>query len=67
MVIAMNELMNRIKNLKEFTVTMEIPEDFSFRGVIPYDMTISKNIATITLVAVDEKEANEKVYEYFFK
>ena len=59
--------MSRIKNLKQFTVTMEVPEEFSFNGVIPYDMTISENVAIVRLVAVDEKEANEKVYEYFFK
>lgn len=63
----MNNLMSRIKNLKQFTVTMEVPEEFSFNGVIPYDMTISENVAIVRLVAVDEKEANEKVYEYFFK
>lgn len=59
--------MSRIKNLKQFTVTMEVPDKFSFNGVIPYDMTISENVAIVRLVAVDEKEANEKVYEYFFK
>ena len=63
----MDQLMNRIKNLKEFTITMEIPEDFKFNGIVPYNMTISQRTAKVTLLAIDENEANEKVFEYFFK
>ena len=32
-------LIFRAKNLQEFTVTTEVPEDFAFHGVVPRDWT----------------------------
>jgi hypothetical protein len=33
-------LINRAKNMQEFTVTTEVPEDFRFNGVVPFDISI---------------------------
>lgn len=33
-------LINRAKNMQEFTVTTEVPEDFKFNGVVPFDINI---------------------------
>jgi hypothetical protein len=33
-------LINRAKNMQEFTVTTEVPEDFRFNGVVPFDINI---------------------------
>lgn len=63
----MNDLFNRIKNLKEFEVTLAMPEDFMFQGVVPYDMQINNKTATVTLLALTYEEAQEKVFEYFYK
>ena len=38
-----NNLIFRAKNLHEFTVTTEVPEDFRFNGVVPFDMSIVDN------------------------
>lgn len=67
MSILMNDLFNRIKNLKEFEVTLAMPEDFMFQGVVPYDMQINNKTATVTLLALTYEEAQEKVFEYFYK
>lgn len=67
MSILMNDLFNRIKNLKEFEVTLAMPEDFLFQGVVPYDMQINNKTATVTLLALTYEEAQEKVFEYFYK
>jgi len=33
-------LINRAKNMQEFTVTTEVPEDFRFNGIVPFDINI---------------------------
>ena len=57
----MNQLMNRLKNLKEFTIEVDVPESMSLGGVIPFDATISKNKGTFKVYALTEDEAREKV------
>lgn len=44
-----------------------MPEDFMFQGVVPYDMQINNKTATVTLLALTYEEAQEKVFEYFYK
>ena len=67
MAILMKDIFHRIKNLTEHTVTVELPEDFTFSGTIPFDMTIKGTTAQVTLLALNEVEAKNKVYEYFYK
>jgi len=57
-------LIFRAKNLQEFTVTTELPDDFGFRGVIPFDMQITGNILEAKVWAVDFDEAVHRLNEF---
>jgi hypothetical protein len=52
-----NHLIFRAKNLQEFVVETEVPEDFRFNGVVPFDMSINDNIISAKVLAVDFNEA----------
>ena len=52
-----NNLIFRAKNLHEFTVTTEVPEDFRFNGVVPFDMSIVDNQIEAKVWAIDFNEA----------
>lgn len=58
-------IMNRIKNLTEYEIQVNIPEDFQFDGVVPYDMSISGDVAWVKVVAETMEEAKLKANEYF--
>jgi hypothetical protein len=58
-------VMNRIKNLTEYEVMVNIPEDFQFDGVVPYDMSISGDKAFVKVIAESIEEATLKANEYF--
>jgi len=60
-----DKVMDRIKNLTEYEVQVDIPEDFQFDGVVPYDMNISGDKAFVKVVAATINEAKEKAMEYF--
>jgi hypothetical protein len=57
-------LIFRAKNLQEFTVTTELPDDFGFRGVIPFDIQITGNILEARVWAVDFDEAVHRLNEF---
>jgi hypothetical protein len=57
-------LIFRAKNLQEFVVTTELPDDFVFRGVIPFDMQITGNILEARVWAVDFDEAVNRLDEF---
>lgn len=59
-----NELMDRLKNLKEFTVEREINDSFMFRGVIPFDIKISGTVGVFKVIAISQEEADTKVDEF---
>ena len=50
-------LINRAKNMQEFTVITEVPEDFRFNGVVPFDITIAEDELRAKVLAVDFDEA----------
>lgn len=50
-------LIFRAKNLQEFTVTTEVPENFMFNGVVPFDMNIKDSIIEAKVWAIDFNEA----------
>jgi len=50
-------LINRAKNLQEFVVTTDVPENFRFDGVIPFDMEIKEGEISAKVFAVDFDEA----------
>jgi hypothetical protein len=57
-------LIFRAKNLQEFTVTTELPDDFAFRGVIPFDMQITGSILEARVWAVDFNEAVDRLDQF---
>lgn len=52
-----NDLINRAKNLNEFTVTTSVPEDFKLNGVVPFDMQIQEGEISAKVYGVDFDEA----------
>ena len=59
-----NNLIFRAKNLQEFIVTTEVPEDFRFNGVVPFDMQIVDNQIEAKVWAVDFNEAVTRLNEF---
>ena len=59
-----NNLIFRAKHLQEFTVTTEVPVDFKFNGVIPFDMEIVGSIIEAKVWAVDFDEAVNKLHSF---
>jgi hypothetical protein len=57
-------LIFRAKNLHEFTVTTEVPDNFRFNGVIPFDMSIVDNQIKAKVWAVDFNEAVHRLNEF---
>ena len=41
----LTEIIDRIKNLQEFTITTDLPETFEFRGAVPYDTFIDGELS----------------------
>ena len=52
-----DHFINRAKNLHEFTVTTDVPEDFKFNGVVPFDMQIKDDQIEAKVYALDFDEA----------
>ena len=60
------QVMNRLKNLQEFEVSIDIPDEFIFNGTIPFDMVIERDqSARVLVVAETQQEAEEKVAQFF--
>jgi len=59
-----NNLIFRAKNLTEFTVTTEVPDDFRFNGEIPFDMQIKDSIIIANVWAVDFNEAAKRLDDF---
>jgi hypothetical protein len=52
-----NNLIFRAKNLQEFVVETDTPEDFRFNGVVPFDMSITDGVISAKVLAIDFEEA----------
>jgi len=52
-----NNLIFRAKHLQEFVVETEVPENFRFNGVVPFDMEIVEGIISAKILAIDFDEA----------
>ena len=59
-----NNLIFRAKNLHEFTVITEVPEDFRFNGVVPFDMSIVDNQIEAKVWAIDFNEAAKRLDDF---
>ena len=52
-----NNLIFRAKNLQEFIVETNVPENFRFNGVVPFDMEIVEGVISAKVLAIDFDEA----------
>ena len=59
------QTINRLMNLKEFTVSVPVEENWIPNGVVPFDIKIKNGIATVTVPALTESEARSKIIAYF--
>ena len=59
-----DHFINRAKQLNEFTITTDVPEDFRFNGLVPFDMTIQDNVITAKVWGIDFDEAVSRFNEY---
>lgn len=59
-------VIDRVKNLKEFKIEFTFDNSFLFSGRLPFDLTIGPNNKGIaTVLALSQEEAEEKVVDYF--
>ena len=52
-----NNLIFRAKHLQEFVVETDVPENFRFNGVVPFDMEIVDGVISAKVLAIDFDEA----------
>jgi hypothetical protein len=57
-------LIFRAKHLQEYTVITEVPDDFRFNGVIPFDINVTENILEAKVYGVDFDEAVHRLNEW---
>lgn len=63
----MKQVMERIKNLQEFEVWVDLPDNFAFRGKSPFDIYITNNnVALVKVIASSMEEATQKANEFFY-
>ena len=55
-----DHFINRAKHLNEFIVITDVPEDFRFNGIIPFDIEIKENVIHAKVWAVEFEEAVER-------
>jgi hypothetical protein len=59
------KVIERMMNLKEFTVSVPVEENWLPNGVVPFDIKIKNGIATVSIPALNEDEARSKAIAYF--
>ena len=59
------QVINRMMNLKEFTVNVPVEDNWLPNGRVPFDIKITNGIATVKIPALNEDEARSKVIAYF--
>jgi len=59
------QVIERMMNLQEFTVTVPVEDGWLPNGRVPFDIRIKNGVATVTLPALNYDEAKEKAIAYF--
>ena len=57
-------IIDRIKNLVVFDITVELPDSFTFNGQVPFDIFIKGSTAIFKVYAANEAEAKQKIDDY---
>jgi hypothetical protein len=59
------QVIDRLMNLQEFTVSIPVEENWMPNGVVPFDIRIKNGLATVSVPALTEDEARSKIIAYF--
>jgi len=59
------QVIDRMMNLQEFTVTVPVEDNWLPRGRAPFDIKIKNGFATVTVPALTEDEARSRITAYF--
>lgn len=60
-----DDVLFRMRNLKEFKIKRTMDDSFVLNGKMPYDVKLDKNnVLTVKLMAVDKQEAERRVSEF---
>jgi hypothetical protein len=59
------QVIDRMMNLQEFTVSVPVEDGWLPRGRVPFDIKIKNGIATVNVPALTESEARSKITAYF--
>lgn len=63
--VDIESVIHRMKNLREWQIVTTVPDEFDFRGTVPFDMHIKDGVATVKVWALNVEEATSKVTNYF--
>ena len=58
-------VIDRLMNLQEFTITVPVEDGWLPNGQVPFDIRIKNGFATVTIPALTETEARSKIIAYF--
>jgi hypothetical protein len=61
-----SNVIDRVMNLKEFTVTTKRPEELYFDGIVPFDLAIQGDVITAVILAESLKEATERLHQFLY-
>ena len=59
------QIIHRIKRLKQFVVRVPVPKDFCFDGSVPFDIEIVGAVAMVTVWAASEAAAQRRAQDFF--
>ena len=57
----MDQFISRAKNLQEFTICTNVPDNFRLNGVVPFNMQIIEGEIEAKVWAVDFEEAVDRL------
>ena len=60
----MDQFISRAKNLQEFTICTNVPDNFRFNGVVPFDMRIEDDTIYAKVWAVEFDEAAKRLDDF---
>lgn len=58
------QILNRVSNLTEYEVIVTMPNEWRFKGVVPFDMHIVGDQAFVTVLAENIDEAMVRANAY---
>lgn len=64
MKVDVTKILNRIKHLEYYEVTLELYEPIPFNGIVPFDIKIKGDMATFRVLAEDYSQAESMVMDF---